>query len=451
MSQTMTAPLPMRRALHTAPGLLRLRQAFIAVLAALLALTAYYGYAFLNHVAQTIGHDAVPSIVAAEEIRTTLGYAHTELANAFLANDGKDGPSMRAYASAMREAHDSLLTAAQNITYGDEERKPILALMTQLSEYERLVGAALNTGRYGETMVQADTLMRTRILPAASALDQANFSHLDAAYRQFGAEARWRQWLVIGLALLLCLVLVETQWHLYRQYRRVFNPSLLAGTLALIVLMGSYLSMSSGAMASIRSAKEDAFDSIHALTRARSVAYDANALETLYLLATQQPDNQAKLTAQFQAAARAIWHGTVSAEGNLPADLAELKDQGMLGDELANITFEGEAAAATRTLNGWRRYVAVDERIRKLEAEGHHAEAIALCIGTREGESDWAFAQFNNALSDTLKINQTAFDQQSNYALSTIGRMRYLALAMLLAPLLAAGLGLRRRIAEFRA
>ncbi|MBV8658884.1 MAG: hypothetical protein JO142_13750 [Burkholderiales bacterium] len=451
MSQTMTAPLPMRRALHTAPGLLRLRQGIIALLALVLALTAYNGYAFLNHVAQTIGHDAVPSIVAAEEIRTTLGYAHTELANAFLTNEGKNGPAMRAYTSAMQQAHDSLLTAAQNITYGDEERKPILALMTLLAEYERLVGAASMVGHYGDAMVQADVLMRTRILPAASALDQANFSHLDAAYRQFGAEARVRQLLVIGLALLLSLALIETQWHLYRHYRRVFNPSLLAGTLVLVALIGSYLNMNGAAMSSIRSAKEDAFDSVHALTRARSVAYDANALETLYLLENLHPDNQTKLTAQFNAAAHAIWHGSVSAEGNLPADLSVLKGEGMLGDELANITFEGEAAAATRTLNGWRNYVAIDARIRKLESEGHHAEAVALCIGTREGESDWAFGQFNDALSDTLKINQTAFDQDSERAITVVDRMRYLALAMLLVPLLAGFWGLRRRIAEFRA
>ena len=451
MSQTMTTALPMRRALHTAPGVLRLRQALIALCALLLAVAAFSGYGFLSLVAQTIGRDAVPSIVAAEQIRTTLGYAHTEAANAFLAGEGKDGPSMRAYATAMGEAHDSLLTAAQNITYGDEERKPILTLMTLLSEYERLVGASLESGRYGAAFASADQLMRTRILPAASALDQANFSHLDLAYQRFGQEARLRQFLVIGLAVLLGAVMLETQLHLYRQYRRVMNPAMLAGSVVLLGLLIGYATLSSSVMASIRAAKEDAFDSVHALTRARSVAYDANALETLYLLESTHADKQVGLTAQFHAAAEAIWHGTVDAGGNLPADLSRLKGQGMLGDELANITFEGEADAATRTLNGWRAYVAIDERIRKLEADGHHAEAIALCLGTHQGESDWAFAQFNDALGATLKINQAAFEQSSARAMSAVESLRYMAVAMLFIPLLAGMLGLRKRIAEFRA
>ena len=83
---------------------------------------------------------------------------------------------------------------------------------------------------------------------------------------------------------------------------------------------------------------------------------------------------------------------------------------GYLGDELNNITFPGERDAALLALADWQRYVAIDGRMRQMERGGQHREAVALCTGEGTGESDWAFRQFDDALSQTLALNQSAFD-----------------------------------------
>ena len=116
------------------PAQLRIRQAVIAALSLLVALVGFCAYRSYATVVQTIGKDSEPSIVAAENIRSTLSDAHTSIINVFLTGEGPDGPGATEYRKSMAQANDHLVAAAQNITYGDEERRPILDIMDHLSE-----------------------------------------------------------------------------------------------------------------------------------------------------------------------------------------------------------------------------------------------------------------------------------------------------------------------------
>ena len=80
--------------------------------------------------------------------------------------------------------------------------------------------------------------------------------------------------------------------------------------------------------------------------------------------------------------------------------------QGYLAAELRNITFPGEREAAVEMLKTFARYIALDGEIRRLENQGDHAAAVTLCIGYAPGQSNWAFARFDEALGKTLDINQ---------------------------------------------
>jgi hypothetical protein len=430
---------------QSTPVQLRLRRRIIVVLTLLLLLAGGLTYRFYAHVAQTIGRDAVPSIVAAEKIRTTLADAHTQLLNVFLAQEAADGPSMQAYDKSIATAHDFLLDAGQNITYGDDERKPILTAMQELSEYERLAGRALADKGAGDALQKADALMRERILPAAAELDRANFVHLDAAFGDERHQATW--WLAAFCAIALALVgaLFEAQRLLTRTFRRIVNPALFGATAVVAGAALVFLFLAGGLMANIRSAKEDAFDSVHALARAEALAYAANASESAYLLSHGGP-TQAEQERLFQNASAAMFEGA-----SISPDLKQMHGHGLLGDELANITFPGEEAAARRTAMGWQTYLAIDARIRLLERAGKHAEAVALCMGTHEGESDWAFEQFNAALADTLKINDDAFHAIMDRAYRQVDWLGLLLLPLLFAPLLGSFLGFKPRLAEYRA
>ena len=79
--------------------------------------------------------------------------------------------------------------------------------------------------------------------------------------------------------------------------------------------------------------------------------------------------------------------------------------KGYLADELNNITFAGELAAAEETLLKFLDYLKIDQQIRDLKDE---RQAVDLCLGTQPGQSDWAFDQFDQALGKTIKINRDA-------------------------------------------
>jgi uncharacterized membrane protein YidH (DUF202 family) len=429
------------------------------LLVALVGLKTYWSYA---NVVQTIGRDSVPSIVAAEKIRTQLADAHTAIVNVFLTKEqGEAGPSRNAYRKSMESAADSLVAASQNITYGDDERRPILATLTKLAEYQRVIGMAdearmhesqhgdATDGRDVELLARADALMREQILPSVVALDRANFTHVDAAFTEGQRTAR--QWLLgfIALAVVLGAVMLETQLKLFASFRRILNLPMAAGLAVFAVALIVFGGYAAGILSEIRLAKEDAFDSVHALSKAKALAYTANAQESVYLL-LHEKSAKSRQTGLFNEAAQQIFSGRIEDINHLPADWKTLKGLGLLGDELANITFDGEDKAARDALQGWLRYVQIDRQIRTLEESGKHDAAVALCLGTQPMQSDWAFSNFMASLETTLEINQRQFDQAIERAFRDAAWLWMLLIPVLLAPIVGTVVGLQMRLAEFR-
>ena len=129
---------------------------------------------------KTIGRDAAPSIVSAERIKAALADMDANVANELIAKPGQDQESTQAYEKRRQELSLSLIAAAENITYGESERKPIQTMSYSLGTYEAEVAQArLLHGRGGDTAVlttyrQANDLMQGTILPAADTLDKVN-------------------------------------------------------------------------------------------------------------------------------------------------------------------------------------------------------------------------------------------------------------------------------------
>lgn len=89
----------------------------------------------------------------------------------------------------------------------------------------------------------------------------------------------------VTLGILLLAVLGVLQWYVACRFRRILTPGVLAATVCtlLAVLLGAQ--MLSASAEHLRGARRDAFDSVVALSRARAIAYDANADDSRYLLA----------------------------------------------------------------------------------------------------------------------------------------------------------------------
>lgn len=436
--------------LATTPGKMTAALASCIVGAVIMAACAFSAYHGTRQAVQTVGKDAVPSIVAAERIRATLGDAHANAMNAVVTNEGENGPSLKKYRQDMDQVHTDLLAAAQNITYGNEEAKPILTLMTKLGEYERVIGQVrVQSGDSAiATILASNSLMRGEILPAAVELDQANFQHLTATYDAHRKHALLAALPFIIFALAALAFLIATQLYLFKKTRRILNPAMAVATFIAIVftIYGAYtLKAAESALVSI---KQDSFDSIHALWKARAIAYDANADESLYLIYRGRPAEQQKAFASFKAKATEL----VAAEPEeaLGAAAANKKIQGLLGDELANVTFAGEGAAAQETLRAWCEYRKIDNQITGLLSHGLYQDALKLDLGTAPGQSNWAFDQFDQALGKTLEINQTAFQDGVTRAFKLLGVFPYVLGIALLAIVAACILGMKPRLDEYR-
>jgi hypothetical protein len=437
--------------LRTTPGRLEAAAVILVVGAALFWAVTAPVLSNLSNAVRTVGRDTVPSIVAAEKMNVALADINTSFANAILAKDDDSKPSWRTIKENSDAVSHALITAGENVTYGAEEEDPIYAIASNLPVYFRLLGQArsrMQTDPLPDTRAASDLMQKT-IIPAGFALDEANFRHLTASYDQHRAY-RGGAWIVLLLAIgVLGSLLIAVQLDLTRRMRRLVNLPLLAAT-ALLGLFGLYLVfIFAGAGEELRAAKQDSFDSVHALWKARAVAYDANAEESLYLL--ERGALQAQHDAAFFSKSAQLLSGPPPAEALAQAASGRFQDiKGFIGVELNNITYPGEREAALDLLRTFVDYLEIDRKIRDLERAGRHAEAFALCVGTAPGQSDWAFARFDKALLKVLDINERAFSGQVEGAFAYLAWVQWALGFVALAIAALCWIGLQPRIREYR-
>ena len=253
-------------------------------------------------------------------------------------------------------------------------------------------------------------------------------------------------------------VLGVLQVLLFRRTRRILNAGALAASVVSVVFVVYLVTRFTAAREDLRLAKEDAFDSIHALVRARSIAYDANGDESRFLL-------DGRATHAFKVAydqkvlqltSEPALHGDAYRELSIFQALRGGKHRkpnysGLLWDEVGNITFDGEYASAARAVRAFADYYAIDGRIRALAGQGKMADAVELCIGDRADESNAAFARFDAGLQSALDINRAAFDQAIERGRHDLRLAEFWGPAFAVAIALLTWLGIRQRLKEYRA
>jgi hypothetical protein len=263
---------------------------------------------------------------------------------------------------------------------------------------------------------QATDLMQASVLPAAAELTGSNASSLDSTYRHNQSAAQDGRVLVLLLGLVVVGALAGLQVYLTRHCKRMINPALVLATLlagGLAVAGAVQLGAQAG---HLTVAKQDAFDSIIALTQARAVSYDANADESRWLV---DPGRAAQYQASFLAKSQQLANvgdvGIFGYDAALAADIsgydadhADVRFGGYLGTEFRNITFPGERAAATSALLAYQGYERDDRRLRAM-AKTNLDQAIAFDIGTGQDQSNGAFNAWDTALGSVITINEDAF------------------------------------------
>ncbi len=456
------------RGAATTPGWLVRAAVAVVVLAVLAGGVVLWAAQSIGDAARTVGRDAEPSVALALGMTATLSDMNAAAIGDSLTDTGGATGTSRQFRDGTVRLSGDLVEAARSITYGEAEAAPLRALQQALAMY----GEAVVESRYigaGDAWITsrrvqwASRVNREFAAPAAQALADANARVLEDRYASY--QGRWLPGAAGGFIALAALaaVLVLAQVWLARRTRRLVNPALAAATALCAMTALWFGSQALSAHGTIRTAKQDAYDSLHVLFEAKSAVSAMRADMSLWLLdpsvraeaqqriaaaeqsligeASHDPAAQRALTAALPAALAAEQAGDPGrARAQVPAT------GGLLGTELANVTFgvpEREAAAAAVT-----GLFAADALVRSVQAQA--AQDRALAVARWLGAGAGAFAAEQAALDRCIAVNQAAFDESTAAALSQAGLIAPLTIGALAVTVLLALGGLWLRLREYR-
>ncbi|SEF14795.1 hypothetical protein SAMN05216533_7177 [Streptomyces sp. Ag109_O5-10] len=462
-----------RRFRATVPARLRLLRAATVLLVVALGILLLAAGLAANGTWDDVADRDAPRTTSAASLNLALNDMDAQAANILLSSgDGGKGaletPHTKAvtlYGDARREIGHDLRTLAAAAQGNRADEKIVESITDDFAQYQELIGRALENDRRAGGKPDAITdyreatdLLRTSLLPDARKLVSSNDAAFDSHYAAARSALSAQHVVVLVLGLLLLAVLGVLQWYLARRFRRNLNPALLAATACALVAVGLGTQFLSASASDLKVARHDAFDSVVALSRARAIAYDANADESRYLL---DPQRRAKYADSFLSKSQELYgvHGATPAtyDAGLAttwqayrADPTDLRFTGEFRRELDNITFPGERAAAEKTVDAYAAYERDDRKIRALLAAGEEQHAVEFCMGWEAGTSNAHFGAWMTALDEVTGINRAHFDESVAAGRSELTGQLPWAGALLLLAMALAGLGLRPRLAEFR-
>jgi len=457
------------------PGGIRLHVVLILLTMVGLAATLAVTVTGLRTGLRTIGRQNAPAVAAAADLYFVLNDMDAQVANVLLVGDEQNlgftrAQALNIYETRRRQAAADTQQAVAAVGGDASGQTAVRTILDYLGQYQALAAEAILVDGQTphaaghpplaalERYRQATDLLKANLLPAADTLTDRNARNLQASYAaRRGNATTIRVWAgAVGTALLAALIALQI--FLSRRFRRRFNPALIAATLVAGMLGLSSMHLLANQVDHLDTAKNDAFDSILALTRARAVSYDGNADESRYLV---DPARAAQYQADFLAKSQqlALLPGAeiasydnalaaaVQAERNNHTDV---RIGGYFGTELRNITFTGERAAADLTINRFQAYQKDDRRIRSLVAGGDLRAAIAFCTSYQAGASNYAFDQYDKALTALTAINQAAFDEAVSTGDHELDGWTIKLVIAAAAVAILTLLGVRRRLAEYR-
>lgn len=447
------------RSQYTTPRLMQAGVVGVALATAVMMLVTFFAVAQHRQALKAITKDSAPSIIAAQQMRAALADMDASLATELVATT----PSLiegaqKQYTKRRAEVGKDLVEASKNITY-EGEQAALEKVSVALSEYERTAQRARDLREKGRDVwmteyAAAAQTMDQKLLAAANELDEINRKALDQSYGSLRSWSVASQILLLVAGLLLLGALGQLQIFLSNRTRRTFNGSLLIATAVTFLFLLFVNNALLAAVRDLKVAKDDAFDSMHVLYQALSLAYIANAEESRYLLDPGRSSQHER--AFFDLAAKVASSSSASLE-----DLATAARQsnwqapdtfkGLLAGELKNITFEGEKEAASKTLADWAAYIRIDGQLRDLVKAGKLKEAVALCTGTQRGQSTWAFSEFDRDLAATIEINQQEFDKAAASGRSHLAGFEYTAPVAMVIVIVLTVVGLLPRLREYSA
>jgi CHASE3 domain sensor protein len=373
---------------------------------------------------------AEPLLVAAQTINTSLSDANSTAAASFLRGRLEPTALHARYTTDVDRAAAALATAAQEAGIDPAVKASLSTLSTDLPAYTGLVETALFNERQAfyplaaAYLSEANNLMRTRILPAATHLYSTEGTTLSGDEQHAVSPAL----VVLGafaIGALFVLLLWSQRW-LSRHFRRTLNLALVGATVAVAVL-GLWFGISLSAQnKGVSTATSEGSHPIDVYTQARILALEMRADDELTLL-------------------------TQDAVPSYQQDYASVSNQlNALMRTATNSTGTGQRQQLSRARAALRTFGSVHQQIRHLDQSGHLDQAVTLASGQGNGDLPAVSSNVDSVFAQGIDSSQQNFDHAISSASSDLaGVLVAIAVLAILAALLVL-FGLQPRLSEYR-
>ena len=401
---------------------------FGVILATLGLLSAFATSTTINNRQEqltTVLNHTEPLAFAAGQLYTTLSVADAAAATAFIAGSEPRAVRQR-YEQAITDAAVAVTRAASGLT--DEPLVQLLGrINARLAVYTGLIETARTNNRMGNPvgssyLSEASALMQQQILPDAQQLYEQTSARVDA---ETTASTRIPAPVIVVVAMTLAFGAFAHRWLAAHTKRRV-NVGLIAGGLAIVIMIiwvGSALAIST---AGSRAAKDTAAESLKTVTTLAITAQQARADETLSLI--RRGDEDVRKRSYYQ---------------RVEAMHQQLSDYLARNDAID----KSDLANADQLLIKWRQ---ADERINAYISVGNYQAATQVALGTGEDDSTPAFDKLDASLSGGIRESRNQLRNDILSARRVLSGTTVGGAVLSIGAALAVALGLWPRLSEYR-
>ncbi|MEU7163875.1 hypothetical protein AB0A70_04420 [Streptomyces morookaense] len=441
----------LRAAATTEPGRLRIIGAALAAVLAVFGGVTAWQVSDRSAAADAVVAHSQPLSADAASIYRSLADADTTAASGFLTGGQEPKTTRDRYDQDIALASELLVKAAANTSGSDTERRQIATLNKQLPVYTGLVDTARANNRQGlplggAYLRYASERMRGELLPAASALYEAETGRLGSDYR----DAKAWPWAALAAGIVTLGALGWAQRRNYLRTNRVFNHGLLAATAATAVVLLWLVSGHTVARAELDNSDRHGAQSLQVLNEARISSLQARGDENLTLVSRGSVLDPATgddlYEASFQKDMKKLFgngDNSGGTGGTAPAPGSLLDRAGALADGAAG---RDPVAKAVTDVGQWLRQ---HSAARTADVSGDYKGALQMVNGGKDSTGE-SFDRVDSELQQALSHEQAQFRHAADNGRGALTGLTAGAAVLALLAATGAVLGIGRRLSEYR-
>jgi hypothetical protein len=398
---------------------------------------------------RTVGSEATRGIASAQALKVDLAGLDEVVVRSLLGDAPLAANGLPAEYNATRsEVHERLVLAALVSSSGAAYQQPLANIDYALAHYHALVEDAFAASVDGDSAGALDAygrahvVMAETLLPEADFVDKANSYVLNDSYDTQTQRSASTVRVIVASWVALLAFLVVTQVVVARRFRRVVNLGLALATV--VALAGGVFTLNRLADSSthLTRAREQAFDSVHVLARARATVVSARQAQGQFLLDPAGGVARADFEDQVQRLLRVQGEDVteVVRSSTVPAGAG-----GYLARVAGPEATSSDPASVRRAVVALGAFLTEDAAVRELVTAGDTPAATATYARGA------AYAELDAAIDAAQAIEQASFDDAAGAAADAARLLDEVNLLSAAAILALSLLGLFQRLREYRA